>query len=316
MLRVSLADIGGAVDATAVGEGLSALAEAVLEAALEDRDVPSFAVIGMGKLGGRELNYSSDIDVMFVHDGNPQEAEALAERLMRAIGEITPEGQAFRIDAGLRPEGKSGPLARSLESFAEYYERWASPWEHQALIKARVAAGDAAVGSKLVELTRPLAFPAELAPKALAETRHLKARMERERVPKGTDPRRHIKMGPGGVADIEFAIQIIQRQHGHAHPDLRTTSTIDAIESAAKLDLLAHDDARRLADAYRFMARLRNRLFFMVGRPVDALPTKPEDLEALGISMGYLSQPRQEIEEEYLRITRRARRITEPLIYG
>jgi glutamate-ammonia-ligase adenylyltransferase len=316
MLRVSLADIGGAADSTVVGEGLSDLAEAVLEAALEDRSVPSFAVIGMGKLGGRELNYSSDIDVMFVHDGDPQEAEALAERLMRAIGEVTPEGQAFRIDAGLRPEGKSGPLARSLDSFAEYYDRWASPWEHQALIKARVAAGDVEVGSRLIELTRSLAFPQELSSAAIAEIRHLKARMERERVPRGTDPRRHIKMGPGGVADIEFAIQIIQLQHGHAHPELRSTGTVDAIEAAAKIDLLDHDDARRLADAYRFMARLRNRLFFMVGRPVDALPTKPEDLEALGISMGYLSQPRQEIEEEYLRVTRRARRITEPLIYG
>ncbi|MGH2807186.1 MAG: bifunctional [glutamine synthetase] adenylyltransferase/[glutamine synthetase]-adenylyl-L-tyrosine phosphorylase, partial [Actinomycetota bacterium] len=314
MLRVSLADIGGVVDATAVGEGLTDLAEAVLEAALQDRSVPSFAVIAMGKLGGRELNYSSDIDVMFVHDGTAHEAETLAERLMRAIGEITPEGQAFRIDAGLRPEGKSGPLVRSLGSFAEYYDRWAKPWEHLALIKARAAAGDPEVGSRFIDMTRPRAFPGEVTQAALAEIRHLKARMERERVPRGTEPRRHIKMGPGGVADIEFAIQMIQMQQAHAHPELRVPGTIEALEAAAKLDLIPHDDARRLTEAYRFMSRLRNRLFFLVGRPVDALPTKPEDLEAVGIAMGYLSQPRQEIEEEYLRITRRARRIAEPLI--
>ncbi|MGH2807968.1 MAG: bifunctional [glutamine synthetase] adenylyltransferase/[glutamine synthetase]-adenylyl-L-tyrosine phosphorylase, partial [Actinomycetota bacterium] len=107
-----------------------------------------------------------------------------------------------------------------------------------------------------------------------------------------------------------------QLQHAHAHSELRVPGTIEALEAAGKLDLVPHDDARRLAEAYRFMARLRNRLFFLVGRPVDALPIKPEALEAAGIAMGYLSQPRQEIEEEYLRITRRARRIAEPLIYG
>lgn len=316
MLRVALADTAGAADASEVGESLSDLADACLEAALEDRTLESFAVIGMGKLGGRELNYSSDIDVMFVHDGDPQEAEAQAERLMRAIGEVTPEGQAFRIDPGLRPEGKSGPIARSLDSFIEYYERWAQPWEHQALIKARVAAGSASVGARLVDSTRELAFPPQLTKAAMAEIRHLKARMERERVPRGTDPRRHIKMGPGGVADIEFAIQLVQRQHAHDRAELRVASTIEALEGAAKLELVDSDDARRLIDAYRFLARLRNRLFFMVGRPVDALPTKPEDLEAVGIAMGYVSQPRQEIEEEYLRVTRRARRVCEPLIYG
>ncbi|MDQ3940647.1 MAG: bifunctional glutamine-synthetase adenylyltransferase/deadenyltransferase, partial [Actinomycetota bacterium] len=316
MVRVALADLAGVADTDAVGTSLSDLADACLEAALEESSMPSFAVIGMGKLGGRELNYSSDIDVMFVHDGDPSRAETVAEQLMKAIGEVTPEGQAFRIDPGLRPEGKSGPLVRSLDSFLEYYARWSDAWERQALIKARPAAGDAVVGRAFIERTRPFAFPGELSRDALGQIRHLKARMERERIPRGIEPRRHFKMGPGGVADIEFAVQLIQLQHGHEHDELQVSGTIDALDAAAKLDLIDADTTRLLSDAYRFLGRLRDRLFFMAGRPVDALPTRPEDLEALGIAMGYSAQPRQEIEEEYLRITRRARRVCEPLIYG
>src|SRR3990170_1008020 len=155
------------------------------------------------------------------------EAEMIAEELMRAIGEVTPEGQAFRIDAALRPEGKSGPLARSVGSFAEYYERWSKPWEHQALIKARVGAGSRELGDRFLELARRFAFPQELHPDSLAEMRHLKARMERERITRGTDPRRNLKLGPGGLSDIEFAVQLLQLQHGRRHEELRATNTLD-----------------------------------------------------------------------------------------
>jgi glutamate-ammonia-ligase adenylyltransferase len=270
----------------------------------------------MGKLGGRELNYSSDIDVMFVHDGDPEVAEKVAEDLMAAVGGVTPEGQAFRIDAGLRPEGKSGPLARSVQSFIEYYERWGRPWERMALIKARVAAGDPGLGEEVVARLQEHAFPRPFDGSALGEIRHLKARMERERVPRGTDPRRHMKMGPGGLADVEFAVQILQLIHGGDNQEVRAGNTLAALDAARRAGAVPEDDALRLADGYLFLMRLRNRLFFMTGRPVDALPAKPEDLEALGIALGYTGQPRQEVEEEYLRVTRRVRRISEPLIYG
>ena len=214
MLQVALADIGGTVDVETVGAGLADLADACVEGALKDIDAP-FAVIGMGKLGGRELNYSSDIDVMFVHDTSQEEAEEIAEGLLRSIGEVTPEGQAFRIDANLRPEGKSGPLTRSLDSYLEYYARWAKPWEHQALLKARVAAGDNGVGHALIEGTRRFAYPEQLSADVVTQIRHLKARMERERIPRGTDPRRHLKLGPGGLSDVEFSAQILQLQHAH-----------------------------------------------------------------------------------------------------
>ena len=315
MLRVAMLDLAGTYDVEIVGEKLSALADACLEAALQGTGF-SFAVIGMGKLGGCELGYPSDIDVMFVHDGDPQAAERRAEDLMRAIGEVTPEGQAFRIDAALRPEGKSGPLARSFDAFVEYYQRWSQPWEHLALLKARVTAGDAELGSKLVDELENFAYPETLPDGALTEIRHLKARMERERIPRGVDPRRHMKLGPGGLSDIEFAIQLIQFERGHAVPALRTRSTSDALAVARDQDVLDEASFRSFDDAYRFLTRLRNRLFFLSGRPVDTLPTKPEDLEAAGVAMGFTDQPRQELEDQYLKLTRRARRVAEPLIYG
>lgn len=262
------------------------------------------------------MNYSSDIDVMFVHDMDAHEAEGVAERLMKAIGEVTPEGQAFRIDAGLRPEGKSGPLARSLQSFDEYYERWSSPWEHQALIKARVSAGDGRVGDRFVEMTRPLAFPNELTHAGLLEIRHLKARMEKERIPRGVDPRRHLKLGPGGASDVEFSAQLLQLQHGHRLSGLRSNGTLEVLRAGVSNGVLEGRDAEQLADAYRFVSRARNRLFFLAGRPVDVFPAKTEELEALGIALGFTDQPRQEVEEAFLRVTRRARKIAERLIYG
>lgn len=315
MLRVSVADVGGSATVDEVGAGLADLADACLAAALDDLEVP-LTVIGMGKLGGRELNYSSDVDVMFLHDSEPAAAEKAAEQLMRAIGEVTPEGQAFRVDAALRPEGKAGPLVRSLDSYLEYYERWSRPWEHLALLKGRVAAGDAELGSRFVEATRMYAYPVKLPPDALGEIRHLKARMEKERVPRGTDARRHLKFGPGGLADVEFSAQILQLRHAHERAEVRVVGTLDALDACWREGLLADAEALRLAEAYRFLMKARNRMFLMVGRPQDSLPAKPEELEALGVAMGYTDQPRQEMEEDYLRLTRRARKVAERVIYG
>lgn len=313
-LGITMADLAGTADEAEVGASLADLADACLEATL-DPDRP-FAVIGMGKLGARELNYSSDIDVMFVHEMDAAEAETIAEELMRVIGEVTPEGQAFRIDAALRPEGKSGPLARSIGSFAEYYERWSRPWEHQALIKTRPSAGSRALGERFLEMAHRLAFPVEMHPDALAEVRHLKARMERERIAKGSDPRRNLKLGPGGLSDIEFAAQLLQLQHAHRHQELRVANTLQALAAARELGHLDDADASVLEDAYRFFTRLRNNYFLLLGRPVDTLTNRSEDLEALGIALGFEDQPRQELEDTFLKTTRRVRRIAEPLIFG
>jgi glutamate-ammonia-ligase adenylyltransferase len=315
MFRISVADIAGVIDVERAGAALSDLAEACLEAALDGHG-DGFAIIGMGKLGGRELNYPSDLDVMFVHDDLAPDPEGVAGALLRAIGEVTPEGQAFRIDPSIRPEGRAGPLVRSLASFLEYYRRWAQPWELQALLKARTVAGDQALGNRTLSVARDAAYPARVDEAQLRQIRHLKARMEKERVARGSDPKRDMKIGPGGVSDIEFAVQLAQLRFGHDQPELQTTGTLEALRGLEQSGLIAPADAALLADAYRFLATLRNRLFFMAGRPTDVLPVKPEDLEALGVALGYSSQPRQELEENYLRITRRVRKIAEPLIYG
>ncbi|MFP5351283.1 MAG: bifunctional [glutamine synthetase] adenylyltransferase/[glutamine synthetase]-adenylyl-L-tyrosine phosphorylase [Actinomycetota bacterium] len=312
-LKIALSELAGAIDVTQAGSWLSDVAAACIEAALDD--TVDLAVVGMGKLGGRELNYASDVDVLFVHRGDPTVAEKKAESLLRAIGEVTPEGQAFRVDAALRPEGKSGPLSRSLESYLEYYNRWGDHWEHQALIKARPIAGDLELARSLVDATRDLAFPPQLPTEALVQIRHLKARMEKERVPKGTDPRRHLKLGPGGIADVEFAVQLLQRKHAAELLELRSPGTMEALQVAADHELVGREEAERLRDAFMFLMSLRNRLFFLYAKPVDALPTKPEELEALGIAMGFTGQPRQELEETFLRITRRARKVAHSLIY-
>lgn len=314
LLRIALSDIASAVHVDDVGRSLADLADACVHAALSEN--ASIAVIGMGKLGGRELNYASDIDVMFVGRGDALRAEREAEALMKAIGEVTPEGQAFRIDAALRPEGKSGPLVRSLESFAEYHDRWAKTWEFQSLTKARVVAGDEELGARFIAHARERIYSRAATPDQLGEIRHLKVRMEKERIPRGVDPRRHIKLGPGGMSDVEFAAQVLQMRFGHSIPDLTVTSTRGALEAARAAELLSEEDTQWLLDAYAFLARARNRLFFMAGKPVDTFPTKPEELEALGIALGFADAPRQEIEEEFLRVTRRARKVAEKVIYG
>jgi glutamate-ammonia-ligase adenylyltransferase len=314
MLDISLKDLAGRASVREVGATLAALADACLEAALNETPL-RFAVIGMGKLGGCELNYSSDVDVMFVHEGDATAAEKEAERLLRAVGAVTPEGQAFRVDPGLRPEGKAGVLSRSVDAYVEYYDRWARPWEHQALIKARWVAGDKDLAEDLIQRVRGRAFPETLSGEALREMRHLKARMEKERIGRGVDPRMHLKMGPGGIADVEFAVQLLQRRHGHTDVTLQTTSTIEALDACVRKSLLDERDGRLLSEGYDFLMRLRNRAFFLIARPVDVVPSKPEELEALAIAMGFEDQPRQELEDTYLRITRRTRRVAERIIY-
>ena len=312
-MKIALSELAGSSDVIEVGAWLSDVASACIDAALDGSD--DFAIVGMGKLGGRELNYASDVDILFVHGGDAIVAEKKAETLLRAIGEVTPEGQAFRVDAALRPEGKSGPLSRSLESYLEYYRRWGDHWEHQALIKARPIAGEGDLAQALVDATRELVFPERLPADALAQVRHLKARMEKERVPKGTDPKRHLKLGPGGIADVEFAVQLLQRKHGAEYASLRAPGTMEALGAAVEHALVGEEEAQRLRDAFTFLMSLRNRLFFLHAKPVDALPTKPEELEALGIAMGFTRQPRQELEETFLRVMRRARTVAHALIY-
>ena len=159
------------------------------------------------------------------------EAEAVARWVVRLLSQAQPH--PFEVDADLRPEGRQGPMSRSLGSYADYYERWSAVWERQALLRARACAGDAELGRAFEELVEPLRWsPDGLDDDGLRQIRRLKARMEAERLPRGTNPARHIKLGPGGLSDVEWAVQVLQLQHAARVSELRTTSTLEALDAA------------------------------------------------------------------------------------
>ena len=337
-LRTVLRDLLGHVPISTTARELTAMAEAVLEAglasvltdvALEEGgtravDLPlRMAVVGMGKLGGGELHYASDLDVVFLHEPVAGEdrprvhalANRVAERLMRTLGQVTVEGTAFEMDADLRPEGRQGPLSRSLESFRTYYERWSEPWEHQALVRARPVAGDTDLGERFREFVRPLAFPDDFGASDASRMRRMKARMEKERIRRRQDPTRHLKLGPGGLSDVEWTVQLIQQRHGASQVSLRTANTMAALDAAQDLSLIEHRDAAWLRDGYNFLSMVRNRLYLMKQRNVDVLPSGPEPLTHLARSLGFDGAARQAFDEAYLRHTRHVRRVVERVFY-
>jgi len=320
LLRIGARDLLGFADLATVGAELSNLADSTVEAALQSLEPPlPFAVIGVGRLGGRELSYASDIDVMFVFDGQGatdfDRSEHLATQLTRAIGETTTEGQTFRVDTRLRPEGRQGVLARSLEGFDAYWHQRAAVWEFQALTRARVVAGDADLGARFLERAHEYVYRDPLPELWRREIRRMKARIERERIPPGEDAQFHLKLGRGSLSDIEFTVQLEQLAHGALHPELRTTSTTTTLEQLARLGVLDHEDAGRLAEAYLLCERARNYRYLLTGTPGDSLPMDDE-AEKLARMLGYVHRPQQTLREEYRRVTRRSRDVVERVFYG
>ncbi len=321
LLRIGARDVLGLADLETTQRELAHVADACIEAALHRRE-PSlpFAVIGLGRLGGEELSYASDIDLLFVYDGDgPREfdaAERLATHLVQALGATTAEGRVFGIDADLRPEGKQGPLARSLRAYGRYYERWALTWEFQSLLRARHVAGDAGVAERFLELVAPFVYRDPFPESEVREIRRMKARIERERIRPGDDPQFHLKLGRGSLSDIEFTVQLQQLVHGAAHPDLRVTSTVGALERLATAGLLDPDDAASLRDAYRLCERARNALHLLTNTAGDSLPVGSDRAEPLGRMLGFVHQPQTSLRDEYRRVTRRARTVVERAFYG
>ena len=315
-LRIAARDVLGLddeEDAVAVsGAELTALAEGVLAAAL-DSVAPTlpFAVVAMGRFGGAELSYASDLDVLFVYEGSTANdfaaAEQTAESLLKFLAGRTPSPRIYTVDLGLRPEGKQGPLARSLDGYRAYYDRWALMWERQALLRARPVAGEADVGRRFMEVVEPHVWR-PLTDGDVREVRRMKARIERERIPAGEDPQFHLKLGRGSLSDIEFTAQLLQLQHG-----VRATGTMAALDALATAGALDPEDRRTLAAAYRFCERTRNRWYLVKGSPGDALPTQGDQLGRLARSLGTTGG---ELREHYRRVTRRARQVVERLFYG
>jgi [glutamine synthetase] adenylyltransferase / [glutamine synthetase]-adenylyl-L-tyrosine phosphorylase len=329
LVRVAVRDLTGQVPVEQVGVELSALAQACLAAGLlvatreageGTRPYPPpvrLAVLAMGKLGGAELSYTSDLDVLFCHEpapgADPEVAARAADRvlkeLLRGLSAVTPEGTCFEVDPNLRPEGRNGPLSRTLGSYQAYWDRWAEPWELQALIKVHPVAGDPELAERFRQEAAARVYVDPLEAATVAEVRRMKARVESERLPAGADPRLHLKLGPGGLADIEWTVQLLQLRVGGARPEVRVASTLAALDGLAAAGALDPGEAAWLADAYRLCLRIRNLAYLVAGRPVDTLPTDPVALERLARVLG--EPGRQRLLEDYRRATRRARRVVD-----
>lgn len=318
LCRIALADVLGAADVTTVGLALSDLAGATLDAALElarrEVEAPPVGVIGMGRWSGYELGYASDTDAMFViPDGSGPEEQAAATRLVRLacdlVGNPGPD-PAMVVDTGLRPEGKGGPLVRTVSSYLTYYAKWSSVWEAQALLRARPAAGEQELASAVLGELDGLRYPdGGLTTAQVAEIRRLKSRMETERIPRGMDKERHLKLGSGGLSDVEWAVQLLQLQHAGARPALRTSSTLQAIDAAEGLELLTAKQATDLREGWLHVSRVRNAIMLVRGRPGDALPVDYREQSAVAELSGYGPGQRSRLVDDTIRVMRRASRV-------
>jgi glutamate-ammonia-ligase adenylyltransferase len=242
LLRIAAADLTHAADVEQTMDRLSRLADATLAAALrqarQERGAePRLAVVAMGKCGGRELNYVSDVDVIFVCAGDEDlvDAQHVASRMMQICGQA-----AWPVDANLRPEGSRGPLVRTLAAHQAYYQRWARTWEFQALLKARPAAGDLALGAQWLAALQPLVWQAAERPEAVEDVRAMRRRIIDNVRPDERD--REIKRGPGGLRDIEFAVQLLQLVHGRGDEELRSSSTLDALRALVRRGYVGRRD--------------------------------------------------------------------------
>lgn len=334
LVRVSAADLL-AEHPLDVGEPLTTVTAATLRGALaavirgweaeHQRPLPTkFAVIGLGRFGGYELGYGSDADVVFVHDPVAGQDErsatdaalSVATELRRTLMVPSPD-PALEIDADLRPEGRQGALVRTVASYAAYYGRWSAVWESQALLRAIPVAGDSVVAEAFMAIIDPLRWPeGGIDNSALLDIRRLKARMEAERLPRGLDPARHLKLGRGGLSDVEWVAQVLTLQHAHATPALRTTRTLTALSAAVEAGLLDSHDASTLGESWLLATRLRNALTLVTGKPSDVLPTDSVTLAGIARLLGYPAGSAGDLVELHGKTARRARTVMERIFYG
>jgi glutamate-ammonia-ligase adenylyltransferase len=335
LLRVAAADLSGFLDVGEVGRALTDLSCATLESALtiavraveHDRGgaLPTrMAVVSMGRLGGHETGYGSDADVMFVHDPLPgadgedssRAAHAVANELRRLLA-MPGSDPALDVDADLRPEGRQGPLVRTLASYAAYYAKWSAVWEAQALLRAEAVVGDVDLCRAFIDMVDPLRYPAEgLDAAGAREVRRIKARVDDERLPRGADPATHLKLGRGGLSDIEWTAQLLQLQHAGTEPSLRTTRTLEALDAAVDAGLLDRGDADVLVEAWRTVSRARNAVTLVRGKPSDQLPRDTGELAAVAAVLGYQPGESEPFVNDYRRLTRRSRSVVERVFWA
>ena len=331
LARTAAADVLGIIDSVEAAASVSTAADVLIAGALRiasavvareeglDELPIAFIVVAMGRYGGSEMSYTSDADVQFVFDGAHPDAAALAvkvaKQIQRLLKQVNPQ-PALEIDADLRPEGRNGALARSLASSTEYYGRWSDPWEAQALLRARPCAGDPDLLERFTAMIDTVRYPAELPASALKQMRTLKARMESERLPRGVDPRRHLKLGPGGLSDVEWTVQLLQLQHAHRVEALRTTRTREALHAAVAAELISSEDAEDLDAAWVLATDLRGALALRGReRTPDVLPGDTRELKVLAEIMN-VRDTGAELLDRHGKATRHARAVTERVFFG
>ncbi len=326
LFRIVVANILERTDVLQTGAGLADLAGATVDATLETvarqvEDPPRIGVIAMGRWGGAEMSYASDADALFVvaDEGGPEAAARavrIVTRVRNLLGAVGADPK-LDLDADLRPEGKSGPLVRSLSSYRAYYRSWSSTWESQALLRARHGAGDRELTAALLDGVSHLRWPPEgLAGPQLAEIRKLKARMETERMPRGVSPQRHLKLGPGGLSDVEWTVQVMQMRHGASVPGLRTTSTVAALDAALDAGLMSEAQHEALRTAWVEASRVRNAIVIVRGRPSDIVPTDPTELDGIARLLGLGVGASQMVMENHLKHSRLATKAVDQLFWS
>jgi glutamate-ammonia-ligase adenylyltransferase len=291
LLRIGTCDLLGLFDLPAATAQLSNLADCLVRACLDIASAQSntsadgFAVIALGKLGGQELNYSSDIDLLFVAQANAHTYQRLGERLIEALARVTAEGFLYRVDMRLRPWGQVGALVSSLDGYMTYLKEHARLWEKQALLKARLVAGDDAVGDMFLRRVEPLLFGSG-AEAIRANAHAMKQRTEAYLREQGRDWG-EVKLGEGSIRDVEFVVQVLQLSYGAGRPEIRSRNTLDALERLAAGGLLSADDHRVLVDGYIFLRTIEHHLQLMHYRQTHTLPDDDEALAHLARRLGF-----------------------------
>jgi glutamate-ammonia-ligase adenylyltransferase len=330
LLRLASRDLTHHLGVDDVAAELADLAAGTLDAALavarakigEASSSCRLAVIAMGKCGGHELNYVSDVDVIFVaepvdgaanSDAAMRAATQLASTMMQVCSDHTGEGTIWPVDANLRPEGKSGPLVRSLASHRGYYDRWAKTWEFQALLKARPVAGDMDLGREYVELIGPLVWSASERDGFVEEVQAMRRRVI-DHIPADT-AERQLKLGSGGLRDVEFAVQLLQMVHGRADEEVRPPTTLSALARLTERGYVGREDGRALHDAYSFLRTLEHRIQLYQLRRTHVVPEDEAALRRLGRSLGYTREPLLELDKQWSYHRREVRRLHEKLFY-
>ncbi|MFE2142676.1 bifunctional [glutamine synthetase] adenylyltransferase/[glutamine synthetase]-adenylyl-L-tyrosine phosphorylase [Streptomyces sp. NPDC059456] len=329
LLSIAARDVCGTIDVAQTAAELADLATATLRAALriasaaapEDAAACRLAVIAMGKCGGNELNYVSDVDVIFVGDApnGGDEGQAvraatrLASHLMRICSETTIEGTIWPVDANLRPEGRNGPLVRTLASHLAYYQRWAKTWEFQALLKARAVAGDPDLGAQYIDAITPMVWQAAERENFVADVQKMRRRVV-DNIP-ASQVDRELKLGPGGLRDVEFAVQLLQLVHGRSDAGLHSGTTLDALHALAAGGYVGRTDAAQLNDAYRFLRAMEHRIQLYRLRRTHLVPEDEADLRRLGRSLGLRTEPVAELNKAWRRHASVVRRLHEKLFY-